>query len=782
MLQFRERARVSGEILPGCDVLMSRLLRARGVDTAEKAEAFLHPDLDRMADPLSMPGMREAAAVIREALERGEKIAVYGDYDCDGVCASAILLETLRGLGADPVSYIPDRHTEGYGVNGEAVRKLRAMGCGLLITVDCGITNLQEMKEARRLGMRTVVTDHHHLAPELPEADALVNPQLPDTPAALRHLCGAGVALKLSEALAGREAALRLLDLAALATVADIVPLVGENRIIVANGLKRMAHTARPGLRALMAAAEVKPPVTAAHLGYRLGPRINAAGRLSGARTALTLLTTQDPAEAETLAEELNTLNRERQRQQAEITAQAEIMMATETDFRDDRCIIVAGEGWESGVVGLAAGKLCEKYHWPAIVLSGNPDTGLSVGSCRSIPGVNIFEVLSACADLFERFGGHEMAAGLTLRTERIPELRRRLNAAIDAQCDPAAYVPVREYDAVLPLERVNLATVEAVAHLEPCGEGNPPPLFLASRAQVGMCRRVGNSGDHLKLTLLDGEARAEGIAFGLGHLSDLALERVDALFSLSRNAFNGRISAQMQVEALRPSAGSEPIPPDSMLFRPLLQEIRCLAENFQQIRAAAEPHRAQEVRDLLRRGTGTLVIAHDPERARELLGIEPAPDVAAEGAAPDPRSFCTVLFHPVPEQLRDQWRTVVLADGDVLPGEAAMIAARCPRAALWALPENRKCPEALRSLRPDLPALRALVLALQHGAGASPVTLRQACAQREEAVLLGMALLAAAGLAAFTPEPWLARRTDLAKADPTATALWRYLESLNGG
>lgn len=779
MLQFRERARVSREPLPGCDALMSRLLRARGIDTAEKAEAFLHPDLDRMADPFSMPGIREAAAAIREAAAGGRKIAVYGDYDCDGVCASAILLETLRGLGADVLSYIPDRHTEGYGLNDEAVRRLHAMGCGLMVTVDCGITNLAEVREARRLGLTAVVTDHHHPGETLPEADVLVNPQLPGTPAALKHLCGAGVALKLSEALAGREAALRCLDLAALATVADIVPLTGENRVIVANGMRRMENTDRPGLKALMTAAEITPPLNTNHLGYRLAPRINAAGRLAAARTALTLLTTRDPAEAEALAAELNTLNRERQAQQADITAQAEAMMASETDFRDDRCIIVRGEGWESGVVGLAAGKLCEKYHWPAIVLSSDPVSGRSTGSCRSIPGVNIFEALSACADLFERFGGHEMAAGLTIRTERIPELKRRLNAAIAERSDPAAFVPVLEYDAVLPLEQVSLATVDALSRLEPCGEGNPPPVFLASGAQVGACRRVGVDGGHLKLSLTDGSHRADGIAFGFGHMADLALERVDALFSLDRNVFRGRASAQMQVQALRPSAGSEPIPPESLLFRSLLQEIDSLAENTNQIPAEAELRRAREVRDLLRQGTGTCVIAHDPERVRELLGIEPMPDIPAEGQRPDRRGFCTVLFHPTPALLTDQWRTVVLADGDVLPGELAMAAARCPRAALWTLQENDKCRKTLKRLCPDLQALRALVLALQQGAGGSLVTLRQACGQPEETVLLGLRLLAAAGLAEFSPEPWRAVRTPLRKADPTATPLWRYLEAL---
>ncbi len=779
MLQFRERARVSREPLAGCDALMSQLLRARGIDTAEKAEAFLNPDLDRMTDPFSMPGMRETAALIRGALADGKKIAVYGDYDCDGVCASAILLETLRELGADVVSYIPDRHAEGYGVNGEAVRKLHAEGCGLLVTVDCGISNLPEVMKARRLGLAVAVTDHHHPGPELPEADALVNPELPGTPPALRHLCGAGVALKLSEALAGREAALERLDLAALATVSDIVPLMGENRIIVANGLKRMTDSPRPGLKALMAAAEITPPVNENHLGYRLGPRINAAGRLAHARDALNLLTTRDPAEAEALAMRLNTLNRERQTRQAEITAQAEAMMAAETDFRDDRCIIVRGEGWESGVVGLAAGKLCEKYHWPAIVLSSDPETGKSVGSCRSIPGVNIFEALSACKDLFDRFGGHEMAAGLTIPTERIPELRRRLNAFIAERCDPAAFVPVLEYDAVLPLEQVKLATVDAVSRLSPCGEGNPPPVFLITGAQVGQCRRVGATGDHLKLSLTDGTHRAEGIGFGLGDLADLALERVDALFALDRNEFNGRVTAQMQVQALRPSAGSEPIPPESLLFRSLLQEIGSLAENSPQIPAAAELHRAREVRERLRQGLGTCVIAHDPERARELLGIEPAPDVPAEGKRPDRRGFCTVLFHPTPDMLSDQWQTVVLADGDVLPGEAAMAAARCPRAALWTLPENDRCRQTLKRFCPDLPALRALVLALQQGAGGSLVTLRQACGQPEETVLLGMRMLEAAGLAEFSLSPWRAVRTAVAKADPTATPLWRYLADL---
>ena len=390
----------------------ARLLYARGITDAQQADAFLNPSLERLHDPLRMHGMAEALAILTDARQSRLPVVVYGDYDVDGICACALMTQALRrfGLRADP--YTPLREA-GYGLNLSAVEQL-ARDYRVLVTVDLGITNHEEVRMARRLGMRVIVTDHHGLGLEASPADAALNPLLGDYP--FRRLCGTGVAFKLAQALLGLEACREYLDLAALATVADIVPLEDENRILVALGLKTIAGRKRQGMRALLRVSGDPDPVDSDVLGYRLGPRLNAAGRLDDAGKGVRLMMTDDPAEADRLAEELDALNTARRAAEQRLVKAAQAQAAAH-DFIGERALIVRGQDWHVGVIGLAAGRLCQQYYCPTCVLSEHD--GLLHGSLRSIPGVHIHECLKTCDDLLLRYGGHEQAAGVTLEADR---------------------------------------------------------------------------------------------------------------------------------------------------------------------------------------------------------------------------------------------------------------------------------------------------------------------------------------------------------------------------
>ena len=529
----------------------SSLLQARGITTDDEARRFLNPSLSGLHDPFLLPGMEKAVSLLRQAIADGSTIMVYGDYDVDGVCAASILLETLHEENASLAYRIPSRHTEGYGLNEEAVREI-ARKAKLLITVDCGIANVKEVALARELGLTVIITDHHQPPEVLPEAAVVMDPLLGGYP--FPSLCGAGIALKICQALQDLPGVEKRLDLAALATVADIVPLRDENRIIVREGLSRIAATTRPGLKALLAAAGVEPPVTADHLAFRLAPRLNAAGRLGDAKLGVHLLLTPDPAKAEYIAGLLEQANRTRQNLEREMTASAAAQLGMES-LAAAHVIVVAGEDWNPGLIGLTAGRLCERFHLPVIALSIHD--GTAVGSCRSIPGVHIYRVLSACADLLEHFGGHEQAAGLTVKEENIPLLRNRLEEVISASAPEECFLPSMEYDLAVPFRTWTPETLSLLDRLEPTGCGNPPPLFLLHDAGVRAMRRVGKDGSHLKLTLLtDDASTVEGIAFSQGDLADDSPELLDLLYRPIRNEFRGRVSVEAQVSAINVHKG----------------------------------------------------------------------------------------------------------------------------------------------------------------------------------------------------------------------------------
>lgn len=777
VLRFKRKGGDVQQPVGDLPLWLSTLLRTRGVDTPEKAQRFLNPSLEQLHDPYLMQNMDKAVAIIRTAVAAGEPIIIYGDYDVDGVCATTILMETLRDLGAAPDYRIPSRHSEGYGLNCDAVREM-AERYKLLITVDCGVTNHEEVRLAQMLGMTVIVTDHHQLADTPSPANAVLNPLIGDYP--FRRLCGAGVALKLCQALCGMEAVQQRLDVAALATVADIVPLIDENRVIVREGLQAMANTKRIGLEMLMRVSDVQPPVNSGHVGFRLAPRLNAGGRLDDASQGVALLLTHDRQEAELIAAHLEENNRTRQAVEQEINETAFARIEKEIDFFEDKIIILMGEGWNSGVIGLTAGRICEKYHFPTIVLSRSGDT--AVGSCRSIPGVNIHAMLCTCKDLFERFGGHEQAAGLTMRAELVPELRRRLNLAITENCDETCYIPEKEYDMALQLAAVNLNMIDQLDRLQPTGYGNPSPAFLTLGAHVQEARRVGRDRSHLKLTLLDGAALRGGIGFGLGEAADEGVERVDVLYTPERNEYNGSVTAQLNIRALKPAEGSTPLPGREAFFRSVLQEMTHLAENFYKIQHQSVPMdtlNETAVRKLLQSGRGTLLIAHERERAAVFASSDRA-DVRL-GRTEDIRAFNTILCGVDIDALKDVWHDIVLLDGELLPGEAECIRERCPRARLRCMKANPALQSLLASLMLDRTAMGKLYRALQAGQRALS-TVCDASGLTAEQAMAGMMVLRQNGLIDYSPEPFAVRVLPGAGFHPLEeSALYRYLQAAGG-
>ncbi len=541
-----EEVRIPDELRDGkTPERLLELLCRRGIGTKEAAARYLNPRREDLYDPMLMQDMAAAVETVRGAVAGGERITVFGDYDVDGVSATAILTDYLRGIGADVRYYIPDRHGEGYGLNLDAVEKIAAES-KLLITVDCGITSVREVARARELGMRVIVTDHHRLPQEIPQAEAVLNPLLGGYP--FRRLCGAGVAFKLVQALGGDSALEPYWDLAALATIADIVPLLDENRVIVSVGLAEMRRGRRPGLSALAESAATQlESLSASDVAFRIAPRINAGGRLALASRSVELLTTPDGRLASEIARELNGDNEKRRDLELEIFRQADERVQRETDFLRERVILVKGEGWETGVIGLAAARLVEKYRWPCILFSEKD--GLCVGSARSIPGVDIHKALSACGPIFERFGGHAQAAGLTIRSERLPLLRERLNAAIRQDAEPEAFIPTEEYDLDLELSEISEELVEAFGAMQPTGFGNPQPLFCLRGVHTSDVRAIGREGAHLRLRLSSPGCACPAIGFRMGEFADTMPDSIEAVVNLGINTWMGRRTVQCELK-----------------------------------------------------------------------------------------------------------------------------------------------------------------------------------------------------------------------------------------
>jgi single-stranded-DNA-specific exonuclease len=544
----------------GIPAPLAALLVQRGQATEADARAFLRPAVTGLSDPGALAGMSEAVEAIAAAVRAGGTILVHGDYDVDGQCATALLTRALRAAGADVVGFVPHRLRDGYDFGPAGLAAAQQAGASLVVTCDCGITAVDTVRAARAAGIGVVVTDHHLPGAELPPALAVVDPQRADDTSSARSLCGTGIAFKLVQALVPAlglppNLPYHLLDLVALATVADVVPLVGENRILVRHGLRLLADSRWPGLRALVAASGLAgKELRAGHMGYILGPRLNAAGRVGDAAEGLRLLLTDDPAEAAELARRLEGLNVERQSLDQRMLEEALAQVEQAGDPERDASFVLVGEGWHPGVVGIVASRVVERYGRPAFLIAFDGDVGK--GSGRSISRFDLHAALLACADLLERYGGHQMAAGLTIRRDRLDEFRERFGGIARELLGPDDLGPEQRVDLELRLSEATPELERMCRYLEPCGSGNASPVFGVRGVRLTGRSRVGNG--HLKGTLDDGTTRLPAIGFQWAdRVPWLGDGLVDAAFRLEPNEWNGHTTLQARLCALSPHGGS---------------------------------------------------------------------------------------------------------------------------------------------------------------------------------------------------------------------------------
>ncbi|WP_248927363.1 single-stranded-DNA-specific exonuclease RecJ [Paenibacillus hamazuiensis] len=543
----------------GIHPLVARLLVVRGFTDIEETKAFLYAGAEQIHDPYLLGGMKEAVERIRLALDRREKIRIYGDYDADGVSSTSLMIHLLRQFDCEFDYYIPHRVHEGYGLNNSALDHAKRGGVSLIVTVDTGISAYEEIAYARDIGIDVVVTDHHEPPEVLPEATAIVNPKKPGCPYPFKQLAGVGVALKLAQALLGRWPE-ELLEIATIGTIADLMPLVGENRLIVKGGLKRMQSTSYVGIRALLGIAGVEcKDVNASHIGFSLGPRINASGRLGSADDAVKLLTSASEQEAEHLAFGLDQLNKERQRIVDEMTKMAFAMIEQNLESGGlPNVFVLAHEDWNVGVIGIVASKVLDKYYRPTIILGIDRETGMAKGSARSIIGFDIHKALTHCADLMDHFGGHQAAAGMTIHKDHLQELSDRLNRLAEEWLTPEDFIPILQADIECSLDEVTVDSIRQLELLAPFGQGNPSPRFVFSGLAPRELRTIGKDQQHLKLSLSKAEAAAgaalDAVGFGKGAMADWIApsSRLDVLGELSINEWNGTRKPQVMIQDLR--------------------------------------------------------------------------------------------------------------------------------------------------------------------------------------------------------------------------------------
>ncbi len=557
-----------------------QLLFSRGLKTQPQIDEFFNPDYEQdLHDPFLMLGVKAAVKRIFQAIKKQEKIAIFGDYDCDGVCGAVILKTTLEELGANLSGgvYIPNRIIEGYGLNLAAVRKLAEQKVKLLLTVDCGVSDMAEVKLANKLGIDILIVDHHRLAKKPPPAKVIVDPWQNKDKYPFKELAGAGVAFKLVQALIKEVRSMKyevripegfdkwLLDLVALATVADCVPIIGENRTLVKYGLVVLAQTRRVGLQELMKIARLKPVFEAENLrtnldayslGFILAPRLNAAGRMDHASLALELLLTENKTEAQALAGKINEHNLKRQKLTNEIVGGIEERIKDILDDKNQPVIIAKDKSWSPGVIGLVAGKITDRWHRPTIIFK--EDESFSRGSARSIPAFNIIEAIAQCEELLKEFGGHPRAAGLALANENFEAFKEKINQITRAKLKDEDLIPVLEIDMELGPEKITWELLDEIVKFEPCGGENPYPVFLVKDLEIANWRTVGSHSQHLKLELKSDKLKGRtlgAIGFGLAKNGNINLQigdRVDAVFELMADEWNGTRNLQMKMIDLK--------------------------------------------------------------------------------------------------------------------------------------------------------------------------------------------------------------------------------------
>ena len=536
--------------------LVASLLIKRGYYTTEEAKAFLFDDNNEFHDPFLLLGMNIAVEQIKKAISNNESILIFGDYDADGVTSTTVMMKTLEDLGANVQFYIPNRFTEGYGPNEGAFRYAKSIGVQLIITVDTGIAAVHEAQVAKELDIDLIITDHHEPGPVLPEALAIIHPKIEGSKYPFRDLAGVGVAFKLSHALYG-SVPLHLLPFAAIGTIADLVSLTGENRLLAKKGIKALQETNNIGLNALYRQMNVeKNAINEETIGFMLAPRINAIGRLGSADPAVELLSTDDPELAKELALEMEETNKERQAIVNQITEEAIEQVEQNYPLAENRVLIVGKEGWNPGVVGIVASRLVEKFYRPTIILSFDYEKGVAKGSARSIEGFDLYQNLSTCRDILPHFGGHPMAAGMSLKIDDVDVLRNNLNKLAFDQLTEEDLVPLTKVDGSFSISDISIQSIEDMQMLAPFGVDNPKPKLTFCDLEVENMRKIGSNQNHLKILLKQNEFDLDGIGFGIGDLCDHIAPnaKVSVLGELSINEWNNRKKTQIFIQDIEVS------------------------------------------------------------------------------------------------------------------------------------------------------------------------------------------------------------------------------------
>lgn len=656
--------------VPGISRRLRSLLYARGVKTGEEMEQFLHPGEGQFCDPFDFKDMDIAAKRIMKAVGN-ERICVFGDYDADGVCATAILTHCIRSLGGDVMYRIPSRHGEGYGLSISAVERLKEEGVGLIVTVDNGIKAYGEIERCYELGMEVVVTDHHRCDGRIPECCAVICHTRDDNTYPNNDLCGAGIAWKLAEALTDRKSAKKYLPVAAIATMADVVPLLGENRAIVALGLDMInAGNCCTGIKVLGRAVNEKNDTFAARdLSFGFAPRLNAAGRMEDASICVELLCTQDEPRAEEIALRLDELNRQRQREETAIVEDAACMVE-EDDLTQKRCIVLRSESWNPGVIGIAASRIAERYYRPILLFTERD--GVLTGSARSVPGVDIYSALNANSRFFTRFGGHAFAAGVTMPAECFDEFAQALNSTFRETVSDELFIPRRSYDAEVELAELTLTMAEELELMAPFGEGNPEPCFRTRGMLLRGIRRIGTAGSHIKATAVKADRYIDLVAFSQGSRFDELndMERCDAIYTPGVNRWNGMRSVQLRIRDMRADTVEDPaafIKGKREKFidafsRNVLYNIKC---------DDVEEREGISLKELLHDTIGgSMILCFTPAGALELMEqlrideLEGRVDMLFTANRPSPCAYHTAVMAPVLNELAlSRYRDILLFD-----------------------------------------------------------------------------------------------------------------------
>lgn len=555
--QIREQDSISQDRLMkaiSISPIIAQLLVNRNIKIVKDAEFFLNPSLLNLHDPFLMKSMAQAVARIKRAISGKEKILIYGDYDVDGISATALLSTVLKRLKADVDTFIPSRLEDGYGLSAQNISSIHKRGIELIITVDCGITAIVEVDILNSLGIDIIITDHHTPGDKLPDTDIILNPLQEGCSYPDKNLAGVGVAFKLASGLLGKDDnwLYEQLDLVSLGTVADVVPLIGENRILVKNGLSELTHTKKEGLRALIEESYLKgKEITSYHVGYILAPRINAAGRLGKPEVSLELLLTDNPKQASELAKMLTKENRSRQKMEDVVLRQAMARIETEVDFARQRVIVLEGENWHKGIIGIVASRIVDRFYRPTVMISMDGDEGR--GSCRSIRNFNLVNALSECSDFLKRYGGHKNAAGLTIDKMSLNGFKEKINLIANERISDENLIPSIKIDTEIPISSLSKDLLEDLDSLGPFGFGNPRPVFSSQNLSIRNVPQVLRRST-LKMWVTDGNITAEAIGFNMADSlpSDPLKQRIDLAYSCDLNTYKGITSIKLQIKDMR--------------------------------------------------------------------------------------------------------------------------------------------------------------------------------------------------------------------------------------